>query len=309
MRRSRRCTVVRVQAGTVRANVNERHVTVLAPTAARLRFPELQDREDVALAFELAGCPGGIAIVDDRFDSDVFERRIGRVLDVGAPQAATRAALLEAIAQSATSEGFDQLLRRTPAGERVEAWALGRAGFELMDIGVVFARSVVDLASAIVRPDIAVRVATDEDIADIASGMLEQPWGSRYESDPTYTLQQVRELRRRWLWNSHRGRADIVLVGEIDGRVGAYATCVLDAHTRRGDVELVGTLPAFRGRGAAAHLVAHAIAWFSTRADAATVRTQATNTVAVRVYERAGFTLDSCDTTYRISLGDTRTAL
>jgi len=280
-------------------------VRFLSSETAGGRFPELDHRRHLAFALDVSGCPGGIVVVDEPFDSEIFQRRIGRILDVGNASPTVRATLLERVPLMARREGFDQLLRRTEAGARTEAWALGRAGFEIVDVGVVFSRSLAEFGPAPARTDIVVRPATDDDIAEIACSMFEQPWGSRYEADLTYTPEQVTELRRQWLWNSHRGRADAVLVGELDGRTGGYATCVLDAEAREGDIELVGTLPGFRSRGVAGHLVAHALAWISDHADTATVHTQATNTVAVRVYERAGFTLRSCHLTFRISLNST----
>lgn len=274
---------------------------LLEPAAAMQRFPHLRARPNLAFALALDDADGGVAVEHDLFDSEIFGRQIGRIVDVEEPTSRTRAALLESVAPVAQRQGFNQLLRRTPAAELIELWALGRAGFELMDVGVVFARAPqTDLPAE--RSDITIRPATDDDITEISDELLSLPWGSRYESDPTYTLEQVAELRRRWLWNSHRGRAEVVLIAEIDGRPAAFATCVLDAPSREGDIELVGTLPVFRGRGAAAHVVAHAVAWLAEHADLVTVRTQATNTPAARVYLRAGFTLHTCDMTFRISL-------
>jgi GNAT superfamily N-acetyltransferase len=132
--------------------------------------------------------------------------------------------------------------------------------------------------------------------------MLEQPWGSRYEADPAYDPAHVRQLRERWLWNSHRGRAAAILVGDVDGQPAGYATCVIDARSGHGDIELVGTLPQFRGRRIGLRLIEHAVAWFSTRTRKVTVRTQATNFPAAALYEKSGFTLDFSDLTFRLSL-------
>lgn len=275
---------------------------VLGPDETPALFPHLSGRP-LALAMVPTDGVGGIVISHDAFDSEVFERMIGRIIDVRASSAAGFAALFAGASRAAGSAGFQQLLRRTPVSNREEVQALGSSGFELMDVGITFARTVGDLGPPPERPDIAVRPATDDDVTAIADGMLHLPWGSRYESDPTYTAEQVRELRTRWLWNSQLGRADVVLVGVIDATPAAFLTCVVDADHREGDIELVGTLPAFRGRGAASHLLAHALSHFSARADLVTVRTQATNFSAARVYERAGFTMHASDLTFRKNLG------
>jgi GNAT superfamily N-acetyltransferase len=151
--------------------------------------------------------------------------------------------------------------------------------------------------------DLIVRPSTDADMEAIVAAMVGQPWGSRYESDPAYDAGRIRDLRGRWLWNSHRGRADVVLVGILDGRPAGYVTCRLDRSTGHGEIELVGTLPEFRGRRVASRILAHATAWFSTRATAVTVRTQATNIAAANLYETGGFTLRSSDMTFRLTIG------
>ena len=140
----------------------------------------------------------------------------------------------------------------------------------------------------------------DECVLDMPRGP--DPWGSRYEADPEYSEDAVRELRTQWLWNSHRGRAAAVLVGRLDDDAAGYVTCLLDEPTGHGEIELVGTLPRFRGRRVAHRLLQHAVSWFSTRATRVTVRTQATNFAAAALYEKAGFTLAFSDLTFRLSL-------
>lgn len=261
---------------------------------------EIGDASSVVL--ELPGGEGRTVLKQDVFDSEVFERKIGRITEARASSTADHMLLLRSLAEKAEAKGFNQLLRRTGGTDRGEVWALERSGFELMDIGVTFGRRLGGIIAPPTRDDIIVRAATEVDVTAIVKGMTHLPWGSRYESDPTYAPEQVHNLRTRWLWNSYRGRAAAVLVGEIEGQAAGFVTCVLDQAASTGDIDLVGTLPSFRCRGAASHLVAHALAWFSSRCRFVTVRTQATNTAAAGVYERAGFTLHSSDITFRVNL-------
>lgn len=263
---------------------------------------EVEFADQTRVVLELHGGAGRIVLEQDIFDSEVFERKIGRITQARATSTADHTLLLRSLTDTAETKGFSQVLRRTSGIERAEVWALERAGFELMDIGVTFGRRLGGIISPPVHDEIIVRAATEADIIAIANGMMHLPWGSRYESDPTYTPEQVQDLRTRWLWNSYRGRAAAVLVGEIDEQAAGFVTCLLDEAAGTGNIDLVGTLPSFRGRGAASHLVAHAVAWFSSRCRFVTVRTQATNTAAAGVYERAGFTLHSSDITFRVNL-------
>jgi ribosomal protein S18 acetylase RimI-like enzyme len=262
-------------------------------------FPNLAGRP-LALALAGASDDSAVAVSHEAFDSGVFGRTIGRIVGVRAGATHDFSTLLRAVTDACRSAGFDQLLRRTATTERAEVWALGATDFELMDVGVTFARSVAGrIEPPRARNDLAVRHATQDDIEAVAGEMLHLAWGSRYESDPTYSAEQLVELRRQWLWNSHRGRADTVLIGKVDGKVAAFLTCLVDHDRREGSIELVGTLPGFRRIGAASHLLAHAVSYFSERADIVTVRTQATNLAAARLYERAGFTMHASDLTFR----------
>ena len=129
--------------------------------------------------------------------------------------------------------------------------------------------------------------------------MVLEPWASRYEADPAYAPTRVRELRSRWLSNSHRGRAQAFFVGMLDGQPAGYVTCNVDGRTGIGEIELVGTLPAFRGRRVASRVLEHALGWFGTRTSLVTVRTQATNIGAATLYERAASPCSSSDLTFR----------
>jgi ribosomal protein S18 acetylase RimI-like enzyme len=250
----------------------------------------------------VAGSSGALAFGPEPFDSAVLGLRIGRIGSISAPSCAGYRALLDELTRRAQRDGYEQILRRTGIENLPEIWALEGAGFELMDVGVTFSRTLRGPIQPAVHEDLTIRPSTDDDIEQIVEAMVRDPWGSRYESDPAYQAARVRELRTRWLWNSHRGRADVVLVGVLDGRPAGYVTCRLDHGAGTGDIELVGTLPGFRGRRVASRVLADAVAWFSMRTAVVTVRTQATNIAAANLYESGGFTLRGSDMTFRLTL-------
>jgi ribosomal protein S18 acetylase RimI-like enzyme len=261
------------------------------------------DRDPARVAVALVGDDEDSALlVRDSFDSEILGLEVGRLIGLSGGSPESRQELLLRMSAEASAGGFEQVLRRTDAGALAEIWALERSSFELMDIGVTFSQRP---AAARHRPPAAgltVRVATDDDMKFIVPRMIAQPWGSRYEADPRYSAQAVEELRSRWLWNSHKGRAAAVMVGVIDETPAGYVTCLLDAKKRHGEIELVGTLPDFRGRGVASGVLGASMEWFTSKAELVTVRTQATNYAAANLYERAGFTLSASDLTFRLSL-------
>jgi ribosomal protein S18 acetylase RimI-like enzyme len=236
----------------------------------------------------------------DAFDSDYLGLEIGRIHEVHAAGTHQYRALFDRLLAAAAADGYDQVLRRTSAGNVQEIWALEGTGFELMDVGVTFRQRVMtDRRVEMSAADFRIDLSTDDAVDTLAEEMVRQPWGGRYEADPAYEVERVRELRRQWLINSHRGRAQAFFVGWLDGRPAGYVTCLVDEDRRSGEIELVGTLPRYRGRGVAPRLIDHALAWFSGRVNTVSVRTQATNQTAAALYERAGFRFHQSDLTLR----------
>jgi ribosomal protein S18 acetylase RimI-like enzyme len=169
-----------------------------------------------------------------------------------------------------------------------------------MDIGLTFSRTFAGPHEPAANPEVEVDFATERDVDSLLETVLDAPWGSRYEADPAYAPGAVRELRARWLRNSLAGRADAFLIGFVDGVPAGYVTCRI--HGDVGEIDLVGTAPAYRRRRVAATVVDHALGWFSTRVADVTVRTQATNFAAAQLYERSGLRLLQSDLTYRLAL-------
>ncbi len=243
-----------------------------------------------------------VTFARESFDSEVFGLEIGRIQAAHASSSAGYRALFESVLLEARARRFDQVLRRTRLDSLPEVWALEAAGFELLDVVVTFARHVAPGVRPPEWPDFRVDPSTDATVEAIARDMVDDPWGSRFEAEPAYDPADVRELRRRWLMNSHRGRAQAFFIGTIDGRLAGYVTCLLDTQKGEGEIELVGTLPAFRGRRVASRIIEHALCWFGERCRLVTVRTQATNIAAATLYERAGFTLHASEVTYRANV-------
>jgi ribosomal protein S18 acetylase RimI-like enzyme len=240
----------------------------------------------------------------DSFDSELLGLVVGRAIVPADTPRDQLARLYRGLAIRAGAAGFDQLLRRVPASSFDEIWTLESTGYRMMDVGVTFARRLPGPFEPKVVPHVDVRPAVPADVEHLLETMLDVPWGSRYEADSAYDREAVRNLQARWLRNSLAGRADHVLIGHVEGQPAGYVTCrLIDEHGERiGEIDLVGTVPAFRGRGVAAAIVDQSLAWFSTRVELVTVRTQATNTVAASVYERAGMTLRESDVTFRLAL-------
>jgi ribosomal protein S18 acetylase RimI-like enzyme len=279
----------------------DRHpdVRLVSHRALASMFPAIDPSR---IDFGVSSAEGRVALGRDVFDSECLRLAIGRIHEADAPSKEEFRELFASVLTLASSAGYDQVVRRTSTTALQEIWALEATGFELMDIGVTFGRRLSrerDVAPE--TPGLQVAPATERDVSAIIEAVGREPWGTRYESDPAYNTDGVSRVRAAWLANSHAGRVDAFLVARVDGQPAGYVTCLArDGGT--GQIELVGTLPAFRRRDIASGLLQHSLAWFAARTSMVTVRTQITNVAAARLYERAGFTVHASDMTYRAAL-------
>ena len=171
------------------------------------------------------------------------------------------------------------------------------SGFRLFDVRVLL-RHVIgrypDLpvngtAGYMLRP---IRGEDIPALMDIA-GRIHQI--TRFWRDPGFPADRCSELYRRWLERDVAGRADRVLVCEHGGRPVGYITCILDRESPgHGTISLLGVHEAHRQKGMGSRLLRGAIEWFASEGTGdISVVTQGTNISSLRVYQEAGFLIDS----------------
>jgi dTDP-4-amino-4,6-dideoxy-D-galactose acyltransferase len=119
---------------------------------------------------------------------------------------------------------------------------------------------------------------------------------SRFRTDPSFPEDRFRSLYETWMHRCTRGElADVVLVGAPSGGedrgVGIVTVSVSGGL---GQIGLIAVCEAVRGRGVGSLLLRAAHAWMVEHgATRATVVTQLANKPACRLYEHAGYRIDS----------------
>jgi RimJ/RimL family protein N-acetyltransferase len=127
---------------------------------------------------------------------------------------------------------------------------------------------------------------------------------TRFFRDPNFPRERCHRLYETWIARSCYGYADVVLVAERAGRPIGYLSCHLAREATRGvgragSIGLVGVSAEARGTGVGQALVAAGLDWFAARGvERVDVVTQGENRVAIRLYERCGFTLASAQRWY-----------
>jgi len=227
------------------------------------------------------------------FDSEIFGVEVARVADCKADDAASLTAVHAAAVERARRDGFVHVSRRVLGTDYAEITALERAGYGLLDVGVIFDHDLRGIVPHKV-PQHGVKVAGEHDVERVVAECATIFRTSRYYHDPVFHAAGADEVHRRWIWNCFRGRADAILVLED---VNAFVTVAVDA-SGTGNIALFGVAPSAQGRGAGQRLLAGALSWFAERAKRAEVKTQASNYAASRMYERGGFRLFRNELTY-----------
>jgi len=114
----------------------------------------------------------------------------------------------------------------------------------------------------------------------------------RFHADPHIPSKASDQLYSKWVANSLRGLADVVLVARVHEEIAGFITCKLhqiNEDCKYGVIDLVAVSPSYRGKGIGSHLVRSALDWFRPRVPTVYVGTQGANLGAIRLYEKSGF--------------------
>lgn len=288
------------------------NVSVVTMSEARAKLPAdkgtaLSDAENACtLLLERGGIATGVLQLEMlAFDTELLGTPAARMNVLEAPDAPSFQALVEACRAECTRRGIRHVVRRLPVGAFDETSALSRAGYQLVDVSVLFERPSAELPAA---PNASIRLATAGDAEELATRFAEAFTLTRFAVDPFFSKAAATELHRRWILNSCAGRADAVLVADIGGALRGFVTCRVDRASKTGNIELIAVDPTQRGAGIGRNLVAAALHWFDGRVERVQVRTQLNNVVATGLYQASGFRLKLGELTYTWVLAEEKVA-
>lgn len=130
-----------------------------------------------------------------------------------------------------------------------------------------------------------------EDLLNLA---LESGVYSRFKLDEYFPENAYERLYKCWIEQSvkHKIATEVFCYLVEERPKGVLTLCRKGAN---GDIGLVATNPLFRGKGIAISLLSHVKDFcFQHKIHYLTVATQKRNRAACHLYEKAGFTIDSC---------------
>lgn len=232
------------------------------------------------------------------WDSEHFGFAVGRLvarrLDL---QGARRAIEL------ATEARLRCLYFLADAQDPTTAHAATQHDFRLVDLRIELERRSQPPPAAS-SADRSIRPWREDDVASLRGLARRSHGDSRFYFDPGFSTEDCDRLYDRWIGAACRGRADEVLVAELDGDpVGYLAGQVMEAGKvgggSVGDIDLIAVDQNARGRGLGSGLVAAWLDWLASRGiKECRVVTQARNLVALRFYQQQDFLPRSCAAWY-----------
>jgi dTDP-4-amino-4,6-dideoxy-D-galactose acyltransferase len=171
--------------------------------------------------------------------------------------------------------------------------------FKFVDVRVQLCAEV-NTSSTPRLKEFVLRTVRASDIAALKVIAREAHQDSRFFFDTNFPRARAEDLFATWIAKDCAGRADKVLTVECgNGKPLGYITCNLSKDSRTGQIGLVGVAVGFRGKGAGKTLISGALEWFhSVGAQKVFVVTQTRNVAAQRLYQAAGFRIESVKVWY-----------
>lgn len=171
------------------------------------------------------------------------------------------------------------------------------SGFRLVDIRVELQRAALTSerpAALSHTPADAFRPYRPSDLPALRILARQSFRDTRFYQDPHFPGRRCDDLYETWALRScTEGFADAVFVADLGGMAG-FVTCHMDRKQRRGRIGLIAVAEKRRGQGAGSSLLDRALRWFCREgAQTVEVTTQGRNTPALRLYQRADFTVHS----------------
>jgi dTDP-4-amino-4,6-dideoxy-D-galactose acyltransferase len=228
-----------------------------------------------------------------RWDSDFFGFEIGRL---------EKSSFDESAARALTTWMTQQRVKCTyclfDANDATSVRTAEAHGGRFADMRLTYSMTLGPRTQR--TADVSVRKGRPSDLPALEPIARASHTDSRFYFDDRFERRRVDDLYAVWIEKSLGGAlADGVTTFDHDGRAAGYVTYKRDATT--GEIGLVAVGEQARGRGAASALVDAALATLEkegvTRVN---VVTQARNTAAQRLYQRAGFTLSTAQIWYHL---------
>ncbi len=252
------------------------------------------------------------------WDTNHFQMKMGKVFPFITPNAnphlrsTLEAAqnLFDELIAKARSCGYNYLSVLAHPEDSVGQMILHKAGFALMDTTLLYELELKERILQKNKSSVNIRLATEADIEELQE-IAEICFGdrknniNRFNSDPSLDQSKVKELYRKWIYNSFGGRhmADLVLIAEWQNKLAGFLTLKIDKENNMADIPLNAVIPCFSGHGIYKALVNHALDYLAENKIATCeIWTHVSNFAVQKTWQKLGARAKFCAHQYRLIL-------
>jgi ribosomal protein S18 acetylase RimI-like enzyme len=253
----------------------------------------------VLLARGAGGIVGAVVWSRQAFESEQLGREVGRVERIegwNSDDRDTFGALAAGAVRAMAAAGIEIASCRLPETSRREIHALESAGFRVVECLLTLGQALPESLPAPVRVG-PMRAGEEEACAALAGRVFQY---DRFHWDPRIDDSAADRLKRAWILNSARGRADTMLVARDGGEVVGFNACIRSGDTAA--IDLIGVAPEARGGGLGKALVEASLAHYAGAAREMIVGTQSKNIASLAMYQRTGFRIRDSHLTFHAHL-------
>ncbi len=253
---------------------------------------------------ERSGLTAGLVIAEQStWDSEHFGFPMGKIALGVFDDEITVESRAKTIARAWGRIATRMLSARVNLTDILTVQALEKLGGTLTDILSTFRFDLGSIPPLVIGSGLEIGPSREGEIEDLARMGGSIFTVDRFHNDPRLPVSKSNELYSKWVRNSAKGLADVVLVAREGSEIVGFITCKIDRigqAYKSGVIDLVGVHPSYSGLGIGKKLVFSALKWFTGRVPIVFVGTQAANSRAVRLYEGTGFSHVCSDATLHL---------
>jgi dTDP-4-amino-4,6-dideoxy-D-galactose acyltransferase len=227
-----------------------------------------------------------------QWDSDFFQKRIGRVITCNMSEnEAFRVDIW------AAEQHIDCLYYLADGSLSSSAWVAENHGFHLMDLRVTYQIDLKNVKSDL--PMRSIRQATAVDLPTIKQMAGEFHSVSRFFSDDHFERILCKQLYELWIERDFIEHDRYLWMSEDQGQITGYTSASIDQSGKAAEIGLVGVNPNWRGQGIGWNLQLGILQQLKTLGvNHVEVVTQGRNISAQNLYSKSGYVLKSIDLWY-----------
>ncbi|MEQ8227234.1 MAG: GNAT family N-acetyltransferase [Rhodospirillales bacterium] len=189
--------------------------------------------------------------------------------------------------QSWREQGMWLVSCRVPADRKVIIQELENIDFSAIETLITFYQKTRPARDLVAETGLA-RTHEIDACVDLALGAFTY---DRLHRDKRVPDRIADAIRAAWVRNDIAGRAAAPLVARIDDRVAGFNLCLKTGRTAV--IDLIAVASDFRRRGLAGQMIEAAFHHFGGTIDGIRVGTQEDNTASIKLYESAGFEVET----------------